>query len=451
MSINTQQMRHDALRSMVYLEVDAAAASQIRWGPRSGLPSILNVEVLRNTIMAAGANVDHILLDDSKPTTLEKAQGRWKPAMAQLTSSDPREETVASLAAAFVRHVRPLERAHRTRSKAWGNWRAVVTWATARACLADILPMSQDVLHAFLWEALGGGCSFSVLKGLVAAIQSRHHKFRLVAPIAPGGEHGRLMKALSRFQGQPRRILFPISREAVIRLLRFSLPVHPECGGTTSGCPTCRRFLHQWRNCLAGAVSTVGCMRPDEGSDLTVCNWWPNFDTDKGFSHFKGGAALHSAKQKNDQARKGHQRRFGRSKDPSLDMVRQMNAFIAQAGLRIHPACQQQRNLSERCPHCPPLFPMTTANGEGFRMDKPPTPTQFSEMIVKGLAQVGYDPDWFSGVCARRGGISRAIEAKVPEHILWMQTGHSQSKAARTYMGLGSPELLYETWGAFQL
>ena len=77
------------------------------------------------------------------------------------------------------------------------------------------------------------------------------------------------MKALSRFQGQLRRILFPISREAVIRLLRFSLPAHPECGGTAKGCATCRCFRHQWRNCLAGAVSTVGCMRPDEGSDLT--------------------------------------------------------------------------------------------------------------------------------------------------------------------------------------
>ena len=72
-------------------------------------------------------------------------------------------------------------------------------------------------------------------------------------------------------------------------------------------------------------------------------------------------------------------------------------------------------------------------------------------MIVADLAQVGYDPEWFSGVCARWGGISTALEAKVPEHILWMQTGHSQSKAARTYAELGSPEQLYETWEAFQL
>jgi hypothetical protein len=192
-------------------------------------------------------------------------------------------------------------------------------------------------------------------------------------------------------------------------------------------------------------------MRPEEGAELQVCDWWPDFDTLLGFSHFKGGAALHSVKMKNDQGRKGHQRRFGRSKDPSLDMVSQVGAFMRQAELRNHPACGKLRNLSERCPHCPPLFPVSLPQHAGFRLDKAPTSSQFADMVVAGLAQVGYDPEWFSGVCARRGGISTALEAKVPEHILWMQTGHSQSKAARTYAQLGSPEQLYETLEAFQL
>ena len=124
---------------------------------------------------------------------------------------------------------------------------------------------------------------------------------------------------------------------------------------------------------------------------------------------------------------------------------------MRQAELRKHPACGKLRNPSERCPHCPPLFPVSLPQHAGFRLDKAPTSSQFADMVVAGLAQVGYDPEWFSGVCARRGGISTALEAKVPEHILWMQTGHSQSKAARTYAQLGSPEQLYETWEAFQL
>ena len=204
MSVDVQRMRSEALRALVYLALEPGASARIRWGPRRGLPSILNVAVLHESIIRAGADPVRLLMDDSPMTPLEKANGRWRPAMANLTNHDPKNETVASLAAEFVKHVRPMERAHKTRGKAWSGWRALLTWATARNCLDEILPMSQDVLHAFLWESLSVGCSFSVLKGLVAAIQSRHKFFRLSPPIAPGGEHGRPMKALVRFEGQPR-------------------------------------------------------------------------------------------------------------------------------------------------------------------------------------------------------------------------------------------------------
>ena len=58
------------------LEVDPEVAGCIRRGPRTGLPSILNVEVLWTAVLAARANAAQRLLDDSKPTPLEKAQGR---------------------------------------------------------------------------------------------------------------------------------------------------------------------------------------------------------------------------------------------------------------------------------------------------------------------------------------------------------------------------------------
>jgi hypothetical protein len=69
-------------------------------------------------------------------------------------------------------------------------------------------------------------------------------------------------------------------------------------------------------------------------------------------------------------------------------------------------------------------------------------------MIVDGLCQVGFDTSLFSGISARRGGLSTAIEAGVPEHILWMQSGHAQDVAERRYVQLGSPALLYDTWAA---
>ena len=81
------------------------------------------------------------------------------------------------------------------------------------------------------------------------------------------------------------------------------------------------------------------------------------------------------------------------------------------------------------------------------------TPAGFSEMIPRALERVGVSAEGFSGVCARRGGITTAIEAGVPEHVLWMQSGHAQDRAARQYVVLSAsnPELLFQTFQAFRL
>jgi hypothetical protein len=72
-------------------------------------------------------------------------------------------------------------------------------------------------------------------------------------------------------------------------------------------------------------------------------------------------------------------------------------------------------------------------------------------MIIRGLSHVGVDTSGFSGISARRGGLSTAIEAGVPEAILWMQSGHAQDLAARRYVELNSPALLYRTYESFDL
>jgi hypothetical protein len=81
------------------------------------------------------------------------------------------------------------------------------------------------------------------------------------------------------------------------------------------------------------------------------------------------------------------------------------------------------------------------------------SPSSFYEMIPKALERVGVDASGFSGVCARRGRITTAIEAGVPEHVLWMQSGHAQTRAARQYVVLSAtnPELLFQTYEAFRL
>ena len=73
------------------------------------------------------------------------------------------------------------------------------------------------------------------------------------------------------------------------------------------------------------------------------------------------------------------------------------------------------------------------------------------ESIQNSIASVGFDSDSFSAVSARKGGISTAIEAGVPEEILYLQSGHGHARAARTYMHLQNPTRLYDTFRAFNL
>ncbi len=72
-------------------------------------------------------------------------------------------------------------------------------------------------------------------------------------------------------------------------------------------------------------------------------------------------------------------------------------------------------------------------------------------MIVSGLAHLGFNTSCFSGISARRAGLSTAIEAGVPESILWMQSGRAQDVVARCYVSLHSPALPYKTYEAFGL
>ena len=61
------------------------------------------------------------------------------------------------------------------------------------------------------------------------------------------------------------------------------------------------------------------------------------------------------------------------------------------------------------------------------------------------------DPTHFSGISARKGGLTTAISAGVPEEIVFLQSGHGQTRAARAYMHLQDPALLFATYQAFGL
>ena len=54
--------------------------------------------------------------------------------------------------------------------------------------------------------------------------------------------------------------------------------------------------------------------------------------------------------------------------------------------------------------------------------------------VMFAMTMMGANPDRFSGVSARNGGLSTAIEAGIHEAGLFLLTGDGQAKAARDYM-----------------
>ena len=422
--------RRMALQADILHALGPDVASQVQWG-RSLLPTIADASLLRPAIIRAGANHLALLEDTSVPSVLDGADGHWHAAVLSVAGAQV-SRSVSDLTAAFEHHVAPLAQVQSTRRKHWTNWRSVLSWAAARACFPQLLPMATPVLKALVWDALALGCSTSVLKALLDAIQHRHHRAGLPPPLQGPRAYASMVAILSRFQGKQAPWRYPIHRSIVQRLL--SWPVH---------------HLPDWRDCLAAACATICCLRPSEGARLQVCDLWLDWDVRAGYPGFTGTAALNISVRKNDQARKGHHPRMGHSVNPALDIVWQLQQFIHRAGLHVAPNCTKQLSPHAHCKTCPPLFPLSGPNG--FNYTTTPSSASFSTMILRALDLIGVDSAAFSGVCARRGGLSTAIEAGVPEAILWMQSGHAQDKSARRYVKLLAPDLLYATWAAFQL
>ena len=163
--------------------------------------------------------------------------------------------------------------------------------------------------------------------------------------------------------------------------------------------------------------------------------------------------AIHVARRKNDCERKGHHPAVGRAKDRDLDLVHQLRVWLLHNLLTVSAHCQKRASPAARCPHCRPVF-SRLVNGPGSRhvvSDVPLSPAMFSDALKRMLGVCGADTSRFSGISARKGGLTTAITAGVTEEILFLQSGHGQTRAARHYMHLQDPARLFDAYRAFGL
>ena len=87
----------------------------------------------------------------------------------------------------------------------------------------------------------------------------------------------------------------------------------------------------------------------------------------------------------------------------------------------------------------------------GVATTDPMSRQQVTNAVLETLASIGVDNTNYSGISMRRGGISAGLAARVPEPILFLQSGHGSNCAARNYMVPRDPHVLYETYLAFGL
>ena len=430
------------IRAAAIRNLEPSVADRIVWS-RNQIPTISNIEILRASSLFRGPRGDMLLQHLAERTVFEQPGASWSSALDYIDRFPllaPDVSLLPAMASAFNRHILPMATEPGTRDGHWDNWRSVLTWAVAYGAVELLLPMSLDTLKALSWQLVTLRCSPALMQNIWGTIAQRHHAFDLVPPLSRPGEYGRWLHAVSVSPGRPRLLKFPIQREHIVRLL--SLPGLRDLP-----------FVQQ-RNILATIVSTICCTRVSEVAALQACDLLYDLDCLRGERQYEGTLAVRINKRKNDSIRKGLFPRLGRPRhsDPAFDVVDWLKEYQLRFGLGKHQGCIRPFRDRQRCPVCPPVFSMAARHGGTTIVTKEPCSRQLmSSAIERALTYIGVDPSLFSGISARKGGISTAIEAGVPEWVLFFQSGHGQSKAARAYMALDSPTFLFATWDAFRL
>ena len=109
----------------------------------------------------------------------------------------------------------------------------------------------------------------------------------------------------------------------------------------------------------------------------------------------------------------GGRRKEARLRWPDIELSDQMGTTGLPLAVRVR--IQASTSDQQQSRHCSP---------------------QQSDGVKSVCTHFGANPVYFAGISTRKGGITIAIEAGVPQEILFLQSGHGQTRAARRYMNL---------------
>ena len=132
-------------------------------------------------------------------------------------------------------------------------------------------------------------------------------------------------------------------------------------------------------------------------------------------------------------------------------------AYLNKLALRISMNCTKGRSPGGRCRFCDPVFPRAMTNAStvaGFPVGGgpasrapllPASRQQVSGAVKIAIECLGVDATFFSCLSIRRGGLTAAVQARVPEPIMFRQSGHGTALAGRRNVHPVDPRVLYAT------
>ena len=367
----------------------------------------------------------------SSKTVMEKADGFMPAVEVRGSSGRAGLLTVAAGASLFHSEVMTSALADKTRARYHDLWRGFVTYGLAQRDLQSIMPATKEMVQAWAMQLLMLGASPSLVRSSIAAVQTRHSEYGFPAPLSSEPRlFKRTMRAVFALQGAPRQQITPITRNMMRRLMQLR--------ELTPG---------QRRDVALTVAGTQLCARVGEIKRLQVCDFLKNFDL--AYSRrYRGSAAMRIRKRKQDRERKGLYPRLLKGSTKTMCIVKRLRNMMTERRLAVSARCTKQERPAARCPHCPPLF-------ASFREERgrplPMSRQQVTGAVKRAMSLIKKDNTSFSGISMRRGGISQAVHARVPEPILFLQSGHGSGFAARAYMVPQDPRVLYETARALRL
>ena len=435
-ALEIRKEQRQALEAAVACHLEVEAWHACRLSKKAVMPTIRKLRAAcRGSIKCGWRNLTRhqkraICENRSKKTVMELCDGTMPAVDYGVAGATRRLLSLKTAAELFRTEVLPTALAAGSRARYHPLWKGLVTFSIAHGALQEVMPASKDLVQAWALELMMLGGSPSLIRSSIAAVQSRHTDYGYEPPLNGKLEFKRLMKAVGSLQGTPRKQILPLKRSMLRRLMKLE--------GLTPA---------QNRNALITVLGTQLCCRVGEIKRLQVCDFLPGYD-EQYSRRYKRAAAFRIRKRKQDQLRRGLYPRLLPGSTPRLCTIRRLSKMLRVGTRKLSPQCTKAKAPAARCPHCPPLFASWRLQGsEQKRMSR----QQISGAVKSSLKLIGIDSNRVSGISMRRGGISAAIHARVPEPVLFLQSGHGAGIAARSYMVPEDPRVLYETARALRL